>query len=309
MRLFKNISIIVFVLATVWMVKDDALSFFREYEGSVRSFFSRVGVDLEREAGDLGLIPKQPIPAFVVKPTDEMPGPLEYVSDTVSVDSLGVNAVEVVLLANKERTARGLKPYTANARLTTSAKIKAEDMISGGYFEHVSPAGKSVSDLAVQAGYQYVAIGENLAKGDFYSSKELVDAWMNSPGHRANILNAKFTEIGVSVEVAVEGGRTILYAVQHFGLPRSACGAVDEELKKDIDASQVRLTSIEQDLKTKKIEIDNYGHGTLETKNYDDLVDAYNAQVKIYNSLAGEIKQKVLQYNAQVNALNACAQK
>ena len=308
MRLFKNIFVIVFVLASIYVVRDDVVKFFQDHVGDVKPFFARMGGDLQKELEDAGIAGKEAVEIFNTKITPVLPGPLAQISDHAGQESLSSDASEVVALVNKERISAGLKPYTANTQLTASAKIKVDDMIAKDYFEHVSPSGKSVSDLAVRAGYQYVAIGENLAKGDFYSSAELVDAWMNSPGHRANILSTKFTEIGVFIGYTTENDRQVLYAVQHFGLPRSACGVVDQSLRAEIDTSRAELSVIEKSLAVQKAEIDNYGEHKLETKNYDDLVSAYNSAIKIYNSLAGEIKLKVSKYNSQVTALNKCAQ-
>lgn len=298
MRLLKNTFIIVFVLASIWVVKDDVIN-----------FVSNIISNTKNQNSESSLVNTDTnIPILNINtPKNVLPGPLVQIEDkSTNADKLNVFQNEIIALVNKERTSRGLKSYTENNKLDNSAKIKAEDMINKNYFEHVSPDGKSVSDLAKQVGYDYLSVGENLAKGNFPSSANLVTAWMNSPGHRANILNPKFTEIGVSVEFTTENGRDILYAVQHFGLPRSACGAVDQNLKKEIESMQQNLKEMEGSLIEQKNVIDDYGKNKLETKNYNELVDEYNNSIKIYNSIVGEIKVKVLIYNTQVKNLNDC---
>src|SRR3989338_5641248 len=96
---------------------------------------------------------------------------------------------------NKKRVAYNLSQLTLHATLNRIAEIKAQDMFAREYFEHVAPDGTGVSDLAKRAGYDFIVIGENLALGNFANDAELIDAWMNSPGHRANILKDAYTEI------------------------------------------------------------------------------------------------------------------
>jgi len=298
MQLLKNIFIIVFVLASIWVVKDDVVKFLSNIVSNTKTENSNPPV-----SGDENTIPI----LGVNIPKNILPGPLLYIEKKdIPIVQLNVYQDEVVKFVNIERTTRGLIPYTVNIKLNNSAKIKVEDMIKNNYFEHISPSGKSVSDLVKLTGYQYATVGENLAKGNFATSKELVQAWMDSPGHRANILNTKFTEIGVSIEFTTENGGNILYAVQHFGLPRSACGFVDENLKKEIETMQQNLADMEASIVEQKSIIDNYGKNKLETKNYNELVDKYNNSIKIYNSILGEIKVKVVAYNAQVKNLNDC---
>lgn len=103
---------------------------------------------------------------------------------------------EVVRLVNAEREKNGLKPLTADWQLSRVARYKSEDMQKLGYFSHTSPTYGSPFEMIKSFGISYRTAGENIAKG--YSTPEaVVKAWMNSPGHRANILNASYTHIGV----------------------------------------------------------------------------------------------------------------
>src|SRR6185369_15716694 len=117
----------------------------------------------------------------------------------------------------------GLPALKENALLDKAAKKKLDDMFAQQYFEHINPQGKGPSDLAKSVGYDYIAIGENLALGNFKNDAELVQAWMDSPGHRANILNKQYTEIGVAVGQGTYEGKKTWLAVQEFGRPTSSC--------------------------------------------------------------------------------------
>jgi len=98
---------------------------------------------------------------------------------------------------NKERVTRDLAPLETNEQLENAAYNKSIDMITRNYFEHYAH-GLTPWSFIIAQGYDYTVAGENLAMG-FDSSEGVVNAWMNSPAHRANILNPEFEEIGVGV--------------------------------------------------------------------------------------------------------------
>ena len=103
---------------------------------------------------------------------------------------------EVVRLVNIERDKQGLKPLVSDWQLSRVARYKSQDMQDNGYFSHNSPTYGSPFDMIKSFGISYRTAGENIAKGQ-RTPKEVVNAWMNSSGHRANILNSSFTKIGV----------------------------------------------------------------------------------------------------------------
>lgn len=103
---------------------------------------------------------------------------------------------KVVALVNDQRAANGLKPLTLNEKLSDVARAKSQDMHDKKYFSHTSPTYGSPFDMMKTFGISYRAAGENIAMG-YATPEAVVDGWMNSPGHRANILNASFTQIGV----------------------------------------------------------------------------------------------------------------
>lgn len=116
---------------------------------------------------------------------------------------------QVVVLTNVERQKAGLAPLEISTPLMAVAEDKSEDMAKNNYFSHTSPTYGSPFDQIQAAGIDYRAAGENIAQGQ-KSPEEVVQAWMNSEGHRANILNANYTHIGVGY---VEDGN---YWTQQF---------------------------------------------------------------------------------------------
>lgn len=119
-------------------------------------------------------------------------------------------AQQILDLVNKERTKAGLKPLTLNSQVSQAAQIKSEDMMKNGYFSHTSPTYGTPFALMQRLGIKYNYAGENIAKGQ-KTPEAVVDAWMNSEGHRKNILNGSFKEMGIGY---AKGGST--YWVQMF---------------------------------------------------------------------------------------------
>ena len=103
---------------------------------------------------------------------------------------------EVIRLVNEIRTENGLKPLTANWELSRIARYKSEDMSDNRYFSHTSPTYGTPFQMIRAFGLSFRSAGENIAYGQ-RTPAAVVDAWMNSSGHRANILNASYTQIGV----------------------------------------------------------------------------------------------------------------
>ena len=99
---------------------------------------------------------------------------------------------------NLEREKAGLAPVVLNEKLSLAAYKKAEDMFANNYWSHISPKGVTPWDFIVAQGYQYTVAGENLAK-NFTTSKNVVDAWIASPTHKANIVKPTYREVGFAV--------------------------------------------------------------------------------------------------------------
>lgn len=122
---------------------------------------------------------------------------------------------EVIRLTNLERTKRGLPALTTNWQLSRVARYKSQDMINKNYFDHNSPTYGSPFTMMQNFGLKFSAAGENIAYGQ-RTPQEVVTAWMNSPGHRANILSTAYTQIGVGAAKKANG---TLYWTQHFIRP------------------------------------------------------------------------------------------
>jgi stress response protein SCP2 len=123
---------------------------------------------------------------------------------------------EVVAATNVERARHGLPALTVDARLAAAAQAHSDDMVRRDFFAHASPDGRQVWDRAVAQGYAYRKVAENIAAGQ-RSAAEVVRGWMDSPGHRANILDGELTQIGVGH--ALGGGYGTTWT-QVFGAPR-----------------------------------------------------------------------------------------
>jgi uncharacterized YkwD family protein len=105
---------------------------------------------------------------------------------------------EVVRLVNQERAKNGLGALSVDSALTKTATLKSQDMAENGYFSHTSPTYGSPFDMMKQFGITYRTAGENIAMGQT-TPAQVMEGWMNSPGHRANILQSSYTKIGVGV--------------------------------------------------------------------------------------------------------------
>lgn len=235
----------------------------------------------------------------------ETPGPL-IIDVPVSENSI-LSKEGVLKYTNEARLNNGgLLPLTENEKLNMSSQIKLKDMFINQYFEHISPSGIEVSNVAETVGYQYITIGENLAMGNFKNDSRLVDGWMNSPGHRANILNNRYTEIGIAVGEGIYKGNKIWMAVQTFSKPLSDCPAISKELAKQAEENTTILTAMQTILDAKKQELNNTSQND---PNYNIYVTEFNELVKQYNSLLESTKVIISVYNSQVSIFNTCVNK
>jgi len=212
---------------------------------------------------------------------------------------------KVIYWTNLQREEFGLPPLKENIKLNTAAAIKVRDMFEDQYFTHISPSGEEVGDLVKIVKYEFIIIGENLALGNYKDDLTLVQAWMESPGHRENILNPNYQEIGVAVEKGMFEGKMTWMAVQHFGLPLSACPQPDETLQKEIKVMESEINQLEEILKSLQIEIKNIRpkRGTF----YNQKIEEYNSLVLEYNVFIKEIEILINKYNIQVELFNECA--
>ncbi len=129
-----------------------------------------------------------------------------------------ISASKLIELTNEQRQRHQLAPLVYNERLTEAAQKKARDMFTKNYWSHYSPDGTTPWDFILTSNYQYEYAGENLAK-NFMFSQGVVDAWMNSPTHRGNILRSQYSEVGMAVANGVLNGEETTLVVQMFGKP------------------------------------------------------------------------------------------
>lgn len=217
-----------------------------------------------------------------------------------------IQADAVLAYTNAERYKIGRPLLTTNDTLSKIAREKMLDLFAREYFAHESPTGESVSDLAKKEGYKYIVIGENLAMGGFVSSKEVVDAWMASPGHKKNILSDTYSEIGIAAGRGNYEGRNIWMVVQSFGYPNSKCPAVSPTFDAEIKRLDQKLLLLSKLAEARKQTLTNL-KGTLEER--QAKVDLYNVVARLYNKTVEEYADYVEDYNKQVGKYNSCVKK
>lgn len=212
---------------------------------------------------------------------------------------------------NRQRETNGSLPaLSQNSKLNQIAGLRIKDMFEKEYFEHKSPSGVGASDIAYDVGYEFILIGENIALGNFGGDEALVEAWMDSPGHRANILNKRYTEIGIAAERGLYKSKEIWLAVQIFGRPLNLCNEPDYSLKKPISESEERISLLNIKAKAYYFEIESMKKGNIEAvEEYNKKVGQYNEVVRQIKILSSELKGLIDEYNNQVKVFNACIEK
>ena len=150
-------------------------------------------------------------------PSRTAPRPNPPAPSTAPAPSGGVTT-QVVTLTNAERAKAGCGPLAVNATLTAVAQAHSQDMATNNYFDHNSQDGRTPFDRMTAAGYRYSTAAENIAAGQ-RTPQDVMTAWMNSPGHRANILNCALKQIGVGYATG-SSSQYGVYWTQDFGTPR-----------------------------------------------------------------------------------------
>lgn len=243
------------------------------------------------------------IPINQIKKEIIVASPLRAYLEKQEYGSLSVNGI--ISLINIERSTNNMQVLTENEQLNSAAQLKLQDMFANQYFAHTSINGFGPSHWAEQAGYDYIVIGENLALGNYANDNELVQAWMASEGHRENILNPRFHDIGVAIGTGTFEGRVTWLAVQVFGKPAASCPTVDATLKNRITKQEQQLNIWQQALDAAKKAIDTIDQS--DSTAYNQKIAEYNTLAAQYNTLSDSTKTLVIRYNAEVNLYNACA--
>jgi hypothetical protein len=285
------------------------------YRGDIRDIYVKTlsiiddkNTDLKSDTSPLfDLNPDNQTKIDIIKKIASEPQPLRIIDPLITgtINNKTLTREGIVSSTNVFRKdEKDLPALTENKLLNLSAEKKVKDMFEGQYFEHNSPKGKGVGDLGTEVGYEYLLIGENLALGNFKDNYDLVKAWMDSPGHRENILNSKYTEIGVAVGQGKYDGRNVWMAVQHFGAPKSLCPTIEKTLDAMITLNQKKLDSYQKELSSSKINIDS--GGVVGGKTTNEQIKDYNTLAGSYNTLLQKLKSQIEEYNMQVIKFNAC---
>ncbi|MFA6547394.1 MAG: CAP domain-containing protein [Candidatus Magasanikbacteria bacterium] len=157
----------------------------------------------------------------------------------VMPDLLAEEQRQIIILTNQIRVQNGLPKLTEKKTLDRSSDAKAVDMATNEYFDHTGPHNRSLSYFLDKVGYRFLSAGENLAMG-FSSAQEIVDAWVKSPTHYANLVDPEFKDFGVSLEGGYYQGVPTVYAAQHLGLADLPVKVNNEiKIKKSIVVSEV----------------------------------------------------------------------
>lgn len=221
-------------------------------------------------------------------------------------DSSVLNDNQIIYWTNIERVKNGtnLSQLIIDPVLTEIAKKRVFDMFENEYFEHVSPTGDSVSKIADRESYKYIIIGENIALGNFGGSRDLVQSWMNSEGHRANILNTNYTNIGVYSKEGEYNGKSVWISAQVFSKPMSYCVEPDNTKKEKINDANSVLENIKKEIK--EVELELKSTDTLNVEIYNKKVTEYNNLAHTFNDLVSNIKKLTTLYNVEVQKFNEC---
>lgn len=201
-------------------------------------------------------------------------------------------ANDMLARINVDRQKNGRTALSWSVKLCESAKLKSEDMNNNNYFEHNSPSGVTPWYWIKKAGYDYAAVGENLAL-NYFTSESIHIALMNSPGHRANILNSDFTEIGFYYLGGVFKRNNAFFFVEHFASPMSTAPRyVCETNKANKNLKELKDTKnkIEKYInKAEDIKKDLEARGQS-TKEVDDYIDDMEKKEKQADKYIREIQ-------------------
>lgn len=238
------------------------------------------------------------------------PGPLR-VSLPKKLGSLTIAGI--VAATNQQRTAAKLPPLTHNTTLDKAAQKKADDILARQYFDHIAPDGTGPADLVEGVGYAYLRVGENLALGAFPDDATLVQAWMDSPGHRANILSARFTEIGIGLARGRFEGQETWVAVQTFATSAASCPTPSATGKTSIETKRAELEQLAAELEQEQAALValadqiNQGQGSKQDiREFQARQKAYNDRVSYYQALQADLGALIDTFNQAIRQYNAC---
>ena len=230
-----------------------------------------------------------------------------------------LNKDVVISLTNDARSLNRLSPLKENELLDTVAESRAKDMFEKQYLAHVSPTGQGASDIAQKVGYRYKIIAENIGSGMFLTNQKVVDNWMQSPGHRNNILSSDVEDIGVAVVKGKMDGRETCIAVQIFGLSsppvsERPCIAPSQDILAQIDLKKAEIAGLNdqigrmrRELEAEKDSIEaekNATRGDAQRNGLILRINTYNEKSEWHNKVLAELKVKSSTVQSMVDDYN-----
>ena len=235
-----------------------------------------------------------------------------------------LNRDAIIALTNDARATNGLPSLSENPLLNDIAETRARDMFAKQYFAHVSPTGEQASDIAQRIGYQYKVIAENIASGIFLTNQKVIDGWMQSPGHRQNILSQEVKELGAAIIKGTMSGQETWISVQIFGLQsppvsQVTCIAPSQRLLNEIELKKAEMSDLDDRLARFKQELDkeyesieagrrsSSGHPQGEN-DLNVRINAYNEKSNRYNERVADIKAKTVVLQSMINEYNNMVQ-
>ena len=214
----------------------------------------------------------------------------------------GYSDMDILDEINKERVKSGAGPLVFSIDLERSARQKTEDMITHTYFSHERD-GRVFENFIEDEHYEYIVIGENLARGEFKSVPKLVRAWLSSPAHKKNIVDPRFQETGIALIPGTYNGTTVLYVTQHFGTQKSVCLNISSKHSSELSILQQTLKERGDEVISIKQTLSDIGEaGTERTK----LLNLYQKKVSDLNAIQKTLFQKIEGEDTLIQAYNEC---
>lgn len=213
--------------------------------------------------------------------------------------------LDILHTINDERAKFDLAPLTLSLDLERSARQKADDMVLHNYFSH-EREGKLFEDFIKAEQYDYVIIGENLARGEFKSAERLVRAWLGSPTHRKNILDPRFQETGIAIVAGTLDGNTVYYIAEHFGTSRSVClNVTSSNATHELSIMQQVLEEREEEVVSLKRTLTDLGDTGLERTK---ILNLYQKKMTDLASIRNSLFKKIEGEESLIQAYNTCIQ-
>ncbi len=241
-------------------------------------------------------------------PTDHMLNETEaseHIVESAEINGESYTDLDILRAVNRERAKFNIAPLVLSLDLERSARQKVTDMVTHTYFAH-EREGVLFEDFIKEENYDYVIIGENLARGEFKSTERLVRAWLSSPTHRKNILDARYKETGIAILAGTYDDQSVYYIAEHFGTPRSICLQVlSSNATSELTLLQQTWKEREAEVVSLKRTLTDLGEaGTERTK----LLQLYQQKMTDLASIQKTLFKKIEGEESLIQSYNNCIQ-